>query len=93
MLIDKLVKDCCDETLEFKVEDIKPRTYYVVEIKYNKQNVIHRCIMVTGFDCKDKLCMHVELYSKNYEYIIRTHITDIYYFKIISEIKDMDKLI
>jgi hypothetical protein len=93
MFINKKVKDCYDdEELDFIVANIKPKAYYVVEIKFSKQNVKHKCIMGTGFEGEDGFPYDVELFSMNYEDVLRRKLKNIYYFRIISEIKDMGKL-
>ena len=92
--IEKKVLDCYNEELDFIVPTIKELTYYVVDIKYKKNNLTHRCIMATGFGSdKDKgRPMYCELYSSNYDCTQKdVKIKDIYYFKIISEIKDMKR--
>lgn len=91
--IEKKVEDCFGEELDFIVPTIKKLTYYVVDIKFKKNNPIHRCIMATGVGEKDDedRPMYCELHSMNYEGVPRYKIKNIYYFKIISEITDMNK--
>ena len=87
--------DCLDSdrdipSLAFKVKEVKPLTYYVVELKFNKRNVKHRCIMATGFEGDDGHAKDVELYNHNYEDKIERRIKDIYWFRIIKEIPEMN---
>jgi hypothetical protein len=91
MFINKKVKDCCDDDeLNFIVEDIKPRTYYVIEKKARRSNPVHRCIMATEFAGDDGYPEYAYLFNDSYEpESYKVKIKDMYYFKIISEIKEM----
>lgn len=85
-------KDCLDSdvpSLAFKVKEVKPLTYYVVEIKYSQQNIKHKCIMATGFTGDDGHARDAELFSSNYEGINTIRIKNIYWFRIIKEIPEM----
>lgn len=90
MFINKKVKDCYNVDLDFIVEDIKPRTYYVIEKKVRESNPKHRCIMATEFAGDDGYPEYAYLFNDSYDpECYKVKIKDIYYFKIISEIKEM----
>lgn len=93
MFIDEKREDCLGEELDFKVNALKPWTYYVIEIKHKKNNPKHKCIMATEFgDSKhyDKTVpTYCELYNNSYEGVERRKIKDIYWFRVIKDIPEM----
>jgi hypothetical protein len=91
MFINEKREDCFGEILDFKVDTLKPKTYYVVEIKHKKVNPIHRCIMATEFGDEEGTPTYCELYNHSYEGVETKRIKGIYWFRIVKEITEMKR--
>lgn len=94
LFIDKVVEDYNNKELEFKIPQLKPLTYYAVDIKFSKHNLTHKCILATGFTSKHtKEVDNCYLFNRSYEEgVVEMKIEDIYYFRIIEELKSMERV-
>jgi hypothetical protein len=71
----------------WKTTELRPRSYYVVEIAWRSTNAKHRVIMITGADSKDR----VEFYSSGYESPEKAWLATLHSFQVITPIDEMNK--
>lgn len=71
----------------------EPKTYYIVEVAFNKANPIHRAIFYSGFlnaPVKNPDGYN-QIWNPSYEPGETKQITDAHYLKVIRKIKGVEK--
>lgn len=86
----KEVEGCGGRTLAMKLTDFKPWKTYLVNIKLERTNVVHRSLLTTeGFKMDGEWFVsdEVEIYNPTYENAIKKRWQDIHWFEIVQEIE------
>lgn len=86
----KEVEGCGGRILVMKLTDFKPWKTYLVNIKLDKSNVVHRSLLTTeGYKIDGEWFIpdEVEIYNPTYEKIITKRWQDIHWFEIVQEIE------
>lgn len=63
--------------------------YYVVEVAFNKHNIVHMAIAGSARFDQSKGSYFITLWNSGYEYPNKTFVSDLAHFRIVSEISDM----